>query len=1424
MKTMPFKKFYLKNIQLYIIISLFLFSFESVTSDKCFNATNLKNKTCYNDVITFNHDNWRAGHACNSKNGDLIVEFSLNPGESSKRLFYGLNKKGRYYFPNEPVYKEIGSMVCQDCDNNNYRGRFESRNILVSLDGDSTNKEYLFSVSTYYSLAELIKFDSDDFTYYAWNMTKFFGLTRPIFSYEYSLFEIGNSKTYVLAFIESAGFQYNSESKKDEEYSNKVTLKKFKLKKFDTYGYKEIIETVTLNNTYNGRVVSAFRLDSSSTIVLIFVTSVDATAKKGDYKAYFYNDDLNKKGECSIYDGVTNIWIGFGIFVKGISIKDNYAAVAFFSNGDSKSSLSFKVMEYNGETFNYPKIIYDFTSYSFRPDVQSNGLYKLSDNRVVLFTTDDYDGIDYGCLHMFLIDLYNTYNEYKMRHYKFDYPGKRFAKEMDASIYNGYIVFTATLSNNAQNETFAIMMLFGFANGTDHTIDISPYLMDTGSYDSSNNLYDYLMTTMSIDNNIFGYERIEQIRLIKICDELKLYKGESEASQNKPLPLNELFDANHILHQNKDIIKEEDKLYSLEYQFMVKEPTYNKFYEMPIQVISDTPDFSASDYYSPKTLNGRVNILKFKLCHRYCKECKEYGSKVNDNNQKCETCKDEYTYDYLMYVNSFTGNCVPKDYMYDKEENTLKKCDGSNYKFYYNKTRNDERYCFKYDYNCPDVYHYLNEETHECLDYTPPVDDPVIDKPSTIIIEKPSTIINEHPTNTLDNKCSGSILSETCKNLTNQELYQGILEEVLSRFPPNGESVIIPGKKGYKFQVTTPPNELEALESQSDLPIIDLGNCDQALRTSNQITGDLPLIIYKFYKDADLAKDKEIQFEVYDPYTYKKLNLSACKNINIYVPVNLSEDASIYKNIIDQGYDPFDINDKFYREICTQYDSENGTDVLLDAREEYYYSPIVNETSCQGNCHYSAYSLDTKYLICECDVNPDGIVTLDVKHFDEKNVAYSFYSSLKLSNYKVVICYNLVFNFKIFCKNYGSIISAALIGLYIGSIILFSIKSIQPLKVEISKFLFETKETKSALSIETKKVNNIQRRLSKRTTGRSISKKSNNNPPKKDTTNSANKKQILEKNIINSESTDLKAKKSKNIRNKNNTSNNDIIINSKYSSKILLKKHEKEKSNIFLIGKEKNSSKKEKTEDKNKKQDEEDEILDPDLMDNYELNNLEYEQACEYDKRSFCRTYISTLFREELVLFTFFSCHDYNLLYVKLARFLILACTNMTMTALFFFHKTMYKKQDIEENWSFVQKLPQLLFVLIANHIIEVYLCFLSMTDSSVYEIKALSKKPNNGKKIIDIIDCMKAKLIAFFISTFILFLAFWYFISAFCAVYKNTQMIFIRDSSISFVTSLLDPFIIYGITMILRRISLSLCCKKKACCLYKLSDIIPFF
>ena len=58
-------------------------------------------------------------------------------------------------------------------------------------------------------------------------------------------------------------------------------------------------------------------------------------------------------------------------------------------------------------------------------------------------------------------------------------------------------------------------------------------------------------------------------------------------------------------------------------------------------------------------------------------------------------------------------------------------------------------------------------------------------------------------------------------------------------------------------------------------------------------------------------------------------------------------------------------------------------------------------------------------------------------------------------------------------------------------------------------------------------------------------------------------------------------------------------------------------------------------------------------LDNFELNNLEYEEALILDKRNMCQIYWSLLKREHLIIFTFFYHNDYNLYYMKLARFII---------------------------------------------------------------------------------------------------------------------------------------------------------------------------
>ena len=51
-------------------------------------------------------------------------------------------------------------------------------------------------------------------------------------------------------------------------------------------------------------------------------------------------------------------------------------------------------------------------------------------------------------------------------------------------------------------------------------------------------------------------------------------------------------------------------------------------------------------------------------------------------------------------------------------------------------------------------------------------------------------------------------------------------EEILSTFPLNGNSVIVPGIKDSFFQVTNSKNEVASLNSASNNSVINLGECE----------------------------------------------------------------------------------------------------------------------------------------------------------------------------------------------------------------------------------------------------------------------------------------------------------------------------------------------------------------------------------------------------------------------------------------------------------------------------------------------------------------------------------------------------------------------------------------------------------------------
>ena len=84
----------------------------------------------------------------------------------------------------------------------------------------------------------------------------------------------------------------------------------------------------------------------------------------------------------------------------------------------------------------------------------------------------------------------------------------------------------------------------------------------------------------------------------------------------------------------------------------------------------------------------------------------------------------------------------------------------------------------------------------------------------------------------------------------------------------------------------------------------------------------------------------------------------------------------------------------------------------------------------------------------------------------------------------------------------------------------------------------------------------------------------------------------------------------------------------------------------------------------------------------------------------------------------------------------------------------------------------------------------LKIKNAKIEELNKIYKSQSS------VINC---KFIFFFIIMFILLMTFWYYVGCFCAVYKNTQIHLIKDTLISFFTSLLYPLVLYLLPGIFR-------------------------
>ena len=438
-----------------------------------------------------------------------------------------------------------------------------------------------------------------------------------------------------------------------------------------------------------------------------------------------------------------------------------------------------------------------------------------------------------------------------------------------------------------------------------------------------------------------------------------------------------------------------------------------------------------------------------KKCYDLCKKCSQEG---NENINNCDECINNYI--FLNDSLATLKNCYPKcsQLYYFNEHNQyicIESCPSG-----YDKLILEKNKCID---DCKKDNEYIYEYDNNCLKECPEDKKVDFDEKKCVQLcqenqfEFDDKCYNEVPKGQDDFNPNGNIF---VKNTTN---FDNLLTNLLSaqHLSEEGSVITIEREDKMVYEITNTKNELELLKNMSNIPnktIIDLGECENTLRKHYHINESDSLIIVKSEQKSDKAQNKNIDFNVYEPYNRTKLNLSLCDEqpINVLIPLELNEETKqLYEQIKESGYNMFDINDPFYQDICTPFDSEDGTDISLADRINYIYNN--DNVKCQPNCKLSLYSVEMHYLNCSCSANSNN----DNENFERKEkftakkIYESFYEVLKYSNYDIIKCADIIFDVKVVTKNIGSILVISYFACYFTCLIFYIIKGISPLKKKL---------------------------------------------------------------------------------------------------------------------------------------------------------------------------------------------------------------------------------------------------------------------------------------------------------------------------------------------------------------------------------------
>ena len=1363
----------------YYIISLFLFflNLRKTRTDVCRESNTTYSSQLLNNIICIK-DQGRFINIATFSNGDLVVE--TNKPHATNRTFYGIDSNGKPLMENDQYYLSI---EVKGKTTNEQNQRNHSENFIAIID----NKEYLISVSQSDRCIELYnltnsKIESQE-------------QTIQIFS-KYIENDRGSATKYTGS--NSILFTFFSD---DTVYLNKLNF----ISK-DIKNNNPVKKSKELFNS-KGKSVSCFTTDTN------FIMCLTIHKRNSFHYMYInaYDNDLVEKNNIYFDDFKYQINVGEDYFSKCIHLEKEAGIFSFIYRNNEIYSAVIMFKYFKSDT-NEIKDYYEVTSILLDKKNLSyncllNDVVKTSNKSLCFISTS----ITKEELYFVLINIINK-NQIFIRYYSIpifeEYNFKLFT-EMRAHIYNNYIAFAFNLQSNftSNQNYYAAFMVFNYANGTDYYFELIDYLFQNNDLD---NLIIDLKEHVRIDNNIFGYIYSGiQIKKITNCDNFTFYSS---------IDTNMTINSNYILNENEKIKVSLNSyninICSLNYIYIITESIFENNIDLNETIIQGTDNIvnynKNNDTYESRVLNYYLIIdkeLETECLVSNCKYC------LKNNTNYCIICN--YNYSIIIESNSKNKICFP-----DPDSVTEKVTEQS-----------------------------TESVTEKAIN---PVPGPV-----------PIDLKNCTKEQILNNEC----IKGRMNNEQVDTIYKAIVDDIL-KDDYKGKNTVIQ-TENVVFQLSKYEDQ-----KNNENPIvssIDLLECEKILKTKYNISQELSLIVIKTdIKSTDL-KSTYVQYEIFHPNTLDKLNLEFCKEVKIEIsaPVKLEYgEIALINSVSESGYNPFNSEDDFYNDICSIYTSENGTDMTLEDRQKEIYGTTNNLIMCQNGCKVKSYNKETNKSKCECDIQKNSTNTnISNIDFSKENLISTVLGTLNNINLLVLKCFKLALSIENILKNKGRIIMTILYLLFIISLIIYVIKDRGKINMFIKDILYrknnmkelsnkDSKNDKNTIKDKVDKKNCKEKMVNKKEIhifkknkkkgknkiiiNQNIAKKSKNeknqklklhknatlNINKNANTNKKNpheppkirikSKNKNKKDVINSTSAINSSNSISNLKSKSHSRCNKININIIPIQNINCGKNSKKerKSSRALINKsntiKKNSKKKSKY------------LYSNDLNDQ-ELNNLEYEIAVIIDKRTYFQYYCSLLRKKHLILFTFLPAKDYNLLTLKFSLFLLSISLYFVINALFFNDDTMHKIHVDHGSFNFIVQISQILYSSVISATINIILKTLSLSEQNILDLKKVTIINYAITKSKEIRQCIAIKFVIFFVLSNILLLFFWYYISCFCAVYTNTQIILIKDTLISFAFSMSYPFGLNLLPGFFRIPALREKSKNKKC-IYQISGIISLF